>query len=438
MPENRNYAEATLRDREVKSLYDALGTLPDRREEKNPRYPQNAVLTMLVYSTLSGFQGPYGAERYCRLHAPYFTDLLGLKRTPSAPVFIKVIQSLDTSETGAVLSSWAKGCSPDIREKYENLRAFRIHEERERRWMEQIEREIQEEEDELPVLETPKVQDERYSLISLLVMMVYCALCNIFPSEDMETYCNIHAAYFKKRLHLKSTPYQDTFDALKALIKSAALKGGIKACLTKALYEDESIGLPREEAGVIPDFLDSIQLEKAIVTIDASEATESVIQRIIRSGGDYVLPVRRNREKILEWCRYLEARNVLLDPDDVPGDLLKRKPYLATAQLAVLTENPQEPRVFLVSLPDFTREDLTLILRGLRHVETDRWSIDISLRESSEKHAADFEAMLRSMVKTLWKQWRKGSKNTLRSFLIQNQASMDNIEQVLQTSMRAK
>lgn len=91
------------------------------------------------------------------------------------------------------------------------------------------------------------------------------------------------------------------------------------------MYEGESIGMrtqevgtKRNEASVIPEFLDNFNLHGTIVTADAAATTKPVITKIINSGGQYVLPIKGNQGKtqdmLIEKCS-----EVLNTPSTKPG-----------------------------------------------------------------------------------------------------------------------
>lgn len=344
--------EVELRESEVISLRDALVAIPDYREEKKPRYTLAILITMLVYSVLCDNVGATGAERYCKLHAEFFTKVFNLKTTPSLPIFSKVIKLVDRDAVAEVVASWVETCSPDIKAKYIALCEIHAFEKAEREAAKKMEVELRDAEINSLSEALEKIPDFReargirYPLIALIVMMIYAALCGHFESDEIEVYCNSHKDYFTKMFNLKCTPSHDTFDRLKRLLNpklvAIPLQRWIKTCfpdirerfndcfllhidgkavraasekqngeaaryLLNAMFEGESIGLSmlevgrkKNESSEIVNFLDFFNLVGVIVTADAAATTEDVINKIVDGGGEYVLPIKGNQGKTEE------------------------------------------------------------------------------------------------------------------------------------------
>ncbi len=78
-------AGVKLRQGEVEDLRNRLSALPDNREAKKPVYPLAVLFTMLVYAALCGYEGPSGAELFCKRQSKFLTQVFGLKRTRPSP-----------------------------------------------------------------------------------------------------------------------------------------------------------------------------------------------------------------------------------------------------------------------------------------------------------------------------------------------------------------
>src|SRR4029078_10074364 len=52
------------------------------------------------------------------------------------------------------------------------------------------------------------------------------------------------------------------------------------------------------ELGALPTLLDLLELEGAIVTLDALGCQKAVVTAIVNQGGDYVIAVKGNQEKL--------------------------------------------------------------------------------------------------------------------------------------------
>ena len=94
----------------------------------------------------------------------------------------------------------------------------------------------------------------------------------------------------------------------KTLRRSHDRRNGLKALhMVSAWASDQGITLGQiatdeksNEITAIPELLDRLDLEKAIVTIDAAGCQKSIAKKIIDGGGDYVLALKANQETLYE------------------------------------------------------------------------------------------------------------------------------------------
>ena len=344
--------ELALREEEANRLYEAMGSIPDNRKEKNPHYELAVLLVVLVYSTLCGNVGGTGANRYFKAHDEFFKNLFKLNSSPAATTFNKAIDSVDQVAVAEVVATWVQTCSWDIKTRYSDICDARAFREKEREIIEKMELELRDQEinslgealEKVPDFRKP--QGIRYPLITLLVMMIYAALCGKTDSEEIVDYLYSQGDYFIKLFNLKSIPSHDTFDRVKAFlnpmklaipltlwikksfpdtkqrfkdllllhldgkaVRAAALKqyGEYSPYLLNAMYEGESIGLkmlrvgPKtNETGMLIQLLEIFNLSNTLITADSAATSGPIIEYIVENNGNYVLPIKGNQGKIQE------------------------------------------------------------------------------------------------------------------------------------------
>jgi predicted transposase YbfD/YdcC len=105
-------------------------------------------------------------------------------------------------------------------------------------------------------------------------------------------------------------------DGLKALHLVQAWVSENHLCLGQVAVTEKS-----NEITAIPALLELLELKGALVTIDAMGTQKKIAAKVVEGGGDYVLPVKGNQEKLLkeiEWSFELAAG---LDFEGITHDL---------------------------------------------------------------------------------------------------------------------
>ena len=191
------------------------------------------------------------------------------------------------------------------------------------------------------VLEDPRdVRGKKYKLIDILVMTIYGLLCGLKDFVNIADFMKLKEEYFTKLLKLENgTPSHDclsdvfaaidskkfmevfiewTKDIVKnktgknisidgKAIKSATDKinnGNIPYIVSAFIGEvGLSIGQVKvddksNEITAIPDLLDLLDIEGAIITIDAIGTQEEIVNKIVDKKGHYVLPVKDNQKEL--------------------------------------------------------------------------------------------------------------------------------------------
>src|SRR3954471_11802868 len=95
-----------------RTLWEALGDIPDRRGAKGRRYPLRSVLTLSLAAMLAGGNDLCSIFRWGRRLPPEALYLLGLKRAPCHAMYHYFYKALDVAATEQVLGAWAQGSRP--------------------------------------------------------------------------------------------------------------------------------------------------------------------------------------------------------------------------------------------------------------------------------------------------------------------------------------
>src|SRR4051812_24112498 len=99
-----------------RTLWEALGDIPDRRGAKGRRYPLRSVLTLSLAAMLAGGNDLCSIFRWGRRLPPEALYLLGLKRAPCHAMYHYFYKALDVAATEQALGAWAQG--PDRSEPW--------------------------------------------------------------------------------------------------------------------------------------------------------------------------------------------------------------------------------------------------------------------------------------------------------------------------------
>lgn len=211
------------------------------------------------------------------------------------------------------------------------------------------------------VLEDPRdTRGKRYKLIDILIMTIYGLLCGLKDYVNIADFMKLKEDYFTKLLNLENgTPSHDCISDLFAsidskkfmeifiewtkeivknktgknisidgkAIKSATDKinnGNIPYIVSAFIGEiGLSIGQVKvndksNEITAIPDLLDLLDIEGAILTIDAIGTQEEIVNKIVSKHGHYVLPVKDNQKDLRKQIKsQFESYNNLYGNNEV-------------------------------------------------------------------------------------------------------------------------
>ena len=191
------------------------------------------------------------------------------------------------------------------------------------------------------------VRGKRYRLDDILILATYGTLWGFTDFVNMCAELEYHLNYFRQLLGVERIPSHDCFSATFAAIdseqfmtcfmewlsqilssrgKHIAIDGkAVRAACEKAhssyvpyilnaflveegvLFSQMQIDAKKNEISTIPEFLDWLDLNDSIVTIDAIGAQYEIADKIVAKGGVYVLPVKLNQPSLQQDIKeYLE------------------------------------------------------------------------------------------------------------------------------------
>lgn len=219
------------------------------------------------------------------------------------------------------------------------------------------------------------------------------------------------------------------------------------------------------EITAIPELLRLLELKGALVSIDAMGCQKAIAAQIVEQGGDYVLPVKGNQERLHEDIAATVAEAIDRDFAGIEHDIcyteerghgrLERRSYLVLYDLHLIRDLPLWAKLCVVGMGVYERESAGKVstevhyfigsrrgsareyAQGLRNhwgIENNcHWQLDISFSEDgnqvANRNAAQNLALLRRLALSLLKRCpAKGSIKTKRY-----KASLDTafLEQVL-------
>jgi predicted transposase YbfD/YdcC len=199
----------------------------------------------------------------------------------------------------------------------------------------------------------------------------------------------------------------------------------------RLVLAQEAVDAKENECAVIPDILDRLDLDGALVTIDAIACNPMVADAITGRKGDYVLAVKANQPTLhREIARYFDdpaaKRQVHSDTDKGHGRIERRR-YHVSYEVEWLTGNrryPDEPRFpglaaiamveaaieqagtvtttrrFYLSSAKLMPERLAEAVRGHWAIENSlHWVLDVVFNEDQSRlrkgHGAHYMAIVR-------------------------------------------
>lgn len=350
-----------------------------------------------------------------------------------------------------------------------------------------------------------RVSRVRYRLLSVIVIAVCATIAGANTSEEIALFARTHRAWLARVVELpedkEQSPSHDTFDRVLAALEPVAFQKCLVAWLT-ALHEStqgliaidgkvareamaraadqgpltlvsawasanhlllgQVAGAPgSNELEAVPRLLEVLQLQGAIVTLDALSCQQNIVEQITDQGGDYVIAVKGNQptleaavhkafddaltqEPVTASTVMTEDRRrrqetrcyvALPVPKDVPvfeqWDTVKSLVMVTREYTAAKGEQQTGTRYFISSLPPQVKV-LAQAVRGHWKVENQlHWVLDVTFREDRSRARVDNAqanlGVLRRVALSLLKNTKdlKGSIDSRRKQAGWDEASLE-------------
>lgn len=243
-------------------------------------------------------------------------------------------------------------------------------------------------------LEDPRVDRQKLHTLPDILFIVFCgAICGVETWEDFVDFAECKIDFIKKYASLKNgIPSKNTFNRVISSLDPSAFRecflrwasdfqqelGRVIAIDGKTLRRSfdkasestsihmvsafasearlvlaqEKVAEKSNEITAIPNLIDMLNLNNSVVTIDAMGCQKTIAKKIIDAGGDYVLAVKGNQNKLhsqitthfnnLFDMEYNKRVNVSVMENKSRGRLESRK-CLATEELSWLGVKDQWP-----------------------------------------------------------------------------------------------
>lgn len=208
--------------------------------------------------------------------------------------------------------------------------------------------------------------------------------------------------------------------AREAMARSAAIG---PLCLVRAWATANHVVLGQvaasagsSELGALPQLLELLELERALVTLDALACQKEIVATIIDKGGDYVIPVKGNQEKLEAAVHDAFTQAFDSDPGvrttertekghgrtetrlctviDVPESFPEKDKWKGLQSLAMVTREKTDKngamhvgiRYYISSLPATHARKVTEAVRKYWRIENQlHWVIDVAFSEDTNR-----------------------------------------------------
>jgi predicted transposase YbfD/YdcC len=307
-----------------------------------------------------------------------------------------------------------------------------------------------------------RVSRVRYRLLSLIVIAICATIAGANDSEEIALFARTHRAWLARLIELpddpKQVPSHDTFDRVLSALDPIAFQKCLLAWLqalhehtqgliaidgkaareamaragdqgpltlvsawasTDHLFLGQVTGVPgSNELEAIPRLLELLELQGAIVTLDALGCQQHIVEQIVENKGDYVVAVKGNQPTLEaavhkaiddavsqepmtaptlwkeESRRRRETRCYVAVP--VPPEAPEFDAWLGARSLVSVTRECTDAkgqsqigtRYYLSSLPPKVKL-LAQAVRGHWKVENElHWVLDVTFREDHNRSRA--------------------------------------------------
>lgn len=359
------------------------------------------------------------------------------------------------------------------------------------------------------MLEDPRdIRGKKYKLIDILIMTIYGLLCGLTDYTNIADFMKLKEDYFTKLLKLENgTPSHDCLSDIFAridpkkfmelfiewtkeiienrtgkkisidgkAIRSATDKinnGNIPYIVSAFIGElGLSIGEVKvddksNEITAIPDLLDLLEIEGAIITIDAIGTQEDIVNKIVEKGAHYVLPVKDNQRELRKQIKSkFESFNSLYGNPNIIHDKtiekdqgrIEEREYFLTYDISSIKDKEKWKTVKTIAYTRVTRtlQDETFItdnyyiidfqidMKILQESIRDHWNIECGLHwrldvildedhsRNREQHSIENLSILRKIIFNLASLDNRFGKVPLQRKLTRYMLDFTNIEKLI-------
>lgn len=285
----------------------------------------------------------------------------------------------------------------------------------------------------------------------------YCKLPNGVPSHDTfnRVFSSLDTSVLNKCLMDCGKAILDTLGEKQICIDGKKIKGvnprsrgntGLyivnawvsenELCIGQKKVADKS-----NEITAIPEIINSLDIENAVVSIDAMGCQKEIASVIMAKKGHYLLSLKSNQSELFEdvvcgfkarssdcfseeWeysssrfeirkCRILQAKDVLLDENLSVWEGLKTLIQIESERY-LDADIQKETRYYISSEEGLSADYFNELVRGHWGIENKlHWHLDVTFREDSCRARAGFSAENLSALRKLALQMIKNQKDKL-------------------------
>jgi len=215
-------------------------------------------------------------------------------------------------------------------------------------------------------------------------------------------------------------------------------------CILTAWAQEQNLVLGQlkiaeksNEKTAIPKLIEILDLENAIVSIDAIACTDKIAKPIITGGGDYIIAVKNNKkglkEEITDWLDRGRSDFEIFQKTDTVGGRIEQQEYTVCTDLQhlcqddllygsksiikvwskrVIGEKIQEETRYYTSSLDESAEKFAQLIRGHWSIENQlHWHLDVSFNEDKSRVRKDNGAENMNTMRKLSLQYIKKMKD---------------------------
>jgi predicted transposase YbfD/YdcC len=331
-------------------------------------------------------------------------------------------------------------------------------------------------------VDDPRAQNRSHLLLEIIILAICGMVCGADNWVEIEAYGKAKYGWFKQFLKLRNgIPSHDTFGRVFAQIDPEQFRACFMSCVKTitSLVEEhvaidgkqlrrshdrvndkaalhmvsawssanglvlgqEKVRDKGNELGAIPVLLELLDLRNCIITVDAMGCQTEIAQKVVQSGADYVLALKKNQNRLYEltdtlfsdpeeieltdcashrdidkghgrveirecWATSDEAYLKYIAQDVGQWEGLQSL-IMVQSERRIQGESSTETRYYISSLPPDARHLLKVIRSHWRIENQLHWVLDMSFREDESRvrqgNATENLAIMRHLCLNLLK-----------------------------------